>query len=163
MIILSIVSFYLEQLLILIFDDNHILIPLFSLVSMILSYQLLKKKSNLLFVGLVFGLIYDIALTQTLFLNTLIFLLMSFIIIFYNKIASYNMINTIIITIISIILYRVLTYIPYIVLYDKTIDIIDLFRSIYSSLIINILYVIILQLILKKKISKIKNTSIYSY
>ncbi len=163
MILLNIISFYLEQSINLLFDNNHLFIPLFLLVSLIMSYHLLKKKENIIFVALVFGLLYDIVLTQTLFLNTLIYLILSIIILIYNKYVTYNMINTIIITILSIILYRLLTYITYVVLYDRNIIIMEFIRSIYSSLIINIIYVVILQILLKKKIQKIKKTSIYSY
>jgi len=163
MILLNIISFYLEQSMMLLFGDNHLFVPLFSIVSLIMSYHLLRKKESIIIVGLILGLVYDISLTQTLFLNTLIFLLLSIIVLLYYKYVTYNMINTIVITILSIIVYRLLSYITYIVLFDRNISFIDLLTSIYRSLIINIVYVITLQILLKKKILKLKNVSIYSY
>ena len=163
MFIVNIISFLLEQLILVTFDKNSLLIPLFSLISLLFTYQLLKNKKNLLYVGLVMGFIYDIALTQTLFLNTLLFALISIIIIHYYNLMSTKLIYTIILALICIITYRTITYIAYIIFNIESFDIFELLKGIYSSLIINIVYIVIMQLILNKKIKRRNRDTEYTY
>lgn len=163
MFVVNIISFLLEQLILVAFDKNSIFIPLFSLISLIITYQLLKNKKNLIYVGLVMGLLYDIALTQTLFLNTLLFMLVSLIIIYYYSITSTKLIYTIILTIISIVVYRTITYIVYILFTIEPFNFFELLKGIYSSLIINIIYIVIIQLIFNKKIKRRKKDTEYTY
>ena len=159
MIIFSIISIFLEGIVNLFLSQNSLLFPLFNILSLIIIYLNIEKKGQIYNYALIQGLICDIAFTQTLFMNTLLFLLISLIISKYYKYVPYHIISTLTLSIIVITLYRTITYFLYVIFNEVNFNFLELFKSIYSSLILNITYLVISYFIFKK----FKKKTIYGY
>lgn len=115
---------------------------LFTLLIIIFIY---KNKNSYLYV-LVFGFLFDIVYTDTLFLNTIIFY---FCLLITNKIfkyLKYNFINVVFVSILLIIIYRTLIYLELCVIEYIEFDYIVLLNSYLYSLL-NVIFVIIIYLI----------------
>ena len=151
MIIILIISLLLECAISSIISLNSIFNPLFLIISLVLLYPYLKKESTkYLIVCSVCGFIYDTIFYNSIFLNTISFFLLGLMIILLNKYLSKNILNAIIISIISIIFYRLISYSMVCMIGYTNFNILTLFKSIYTSLIINIIYGIILYNVLKR-------------
>lgn len=151
MIIILIISLLLECAISNIISLNSIFNPLFLIISLSLLYPYLKKDSTkYLIICSISGLIYDIAFYNSVFLNTICFFILGLVVIQFNKYLSKNILNTIIIIITSIILYRLISYSMVCIIGYTNFNINSLFKSIYTSLIINIIYGIILYNVLKR-------------
>lgn len=140
-----IVSFLLDAIL-----SNYLsspLIPLFTLTMFVIIYNHQKYYQIII----ITGLLYDIAHTNTLFINMVLFLFIAYTIKMLYKFLNDRLINDIIILIISITIYRTLYYLILIISNLYKFDINILFKSIYSSLIINIIYLILVKTLIKKK------------
>ena len=127
---------------------NNMLIPLLSVMSLIIIYPYFKKDDiKYLEYIFIYGLIYDLVYTDTLILNAIIFTFIGLIIIGINIIISNNYLNIAIISFLVIISYRIMTY--FILVFTRYLEfnINDLLRSITSSLLLNIIYVILMFLI----------------
>lgn len=141
-IIILLLSFYLEGAISSI--TTNFLIPLFTLISLIIIYPYLYNlKKDYYIICFIMGLLYDIAYTDTLFLNAIIFLFIGFIILKINIFFTNNIFNTILMSIIIISIYRIITYVFLGFINYINLDITDLIYSIKDSLIINIIYCII--------------------
>ena len=92
--IIMLISLALESIINLNISFTSYLVPLFSLLSLILIYKFLKynKKEYFIF-AIVSGFIYDLVFTNFYVLNSVLFLLNSFIIYFYFKKMKYNLFN----------------------------------------------------------------------
>ena len=149
-----IISFILDNFISNFINHSSLFYSLFTLLSLILIYPKHTKKLNKYYLtSFLLGLIYDIAVTDTLFLNAFIFLLLSYIINYIFRKIPYNYLSVLIISIISIIYYRVITYIVLLLLNYLNFNLLTLLKSIYNSLILNIIYITILynkKLIFKK-------------
>ena len=129
--------------------DKYISNSLFTLLSLLLTYNKRNRK-RLIIISIILGLLYDIIYTNTLFINTIIFLLSIYLIeIIYKK---NNYINTIISSLIIIIYYRLTQYIIMNIIYKYSIFI--LLKNIIISILINMIYVNLVFLL--KKIHKSK-------
>lgn len=153
--IILVVSFLLDGIISFLLNKNIILNPLFSLCSLVIifRYQTRQNKTKYFLLAFLLGLFYDIVYTNTLFLNAGIFLIISLIIVKFYKIFSYNLLNSIIMTLVVIIIYRSLNFIVISSVGLIDFDLSNLFKSIYSSLILNIIYISLY--FLKKKKYKI--------
>ena len=148
--IILIISFILELLFTNIIPLNSILIPMFTLVSLVLLYPLFKNKNNYLITCLIVGLLYDIY-CSSLFINTLTFSLCGYLISIIFHFITDNIQSNILISIILIILFRTISY-TLLIINDYTMFNINiLLKGIYSSLIINLIYAFILNIIIKIK------------
>lgn len=78
--------------------------PVFTLLSLIF----LKKNKYLIVI--IIGLLYDITYTDTLFLNTIIFYSLLFFIQYYYSKLKNNFLNTFVLGIILIVIYRLSIY-----------------------------------------------------
>lgn len=137
-------SFYLEGILSRLVDISF-LIPLTTLLSLILIYPYLyDSKRNYYIICFITGLIYDIVYTNTLFLNSFIFLLIGYLISLLNIIITNNSLNVIIISLIIITIYRITTYLILVFVDYLNFNILDLFNSIIYSIILNIIYISIM-------------------
>ena len=149
-----IISFVLDNFISNFINHNSLFYPLFTLLSLIIIYPKFTKKLNKYYlISFLLGLTYDIAVTDTLFLNAFIFLLLSYIINYIFKTIPYNYFSVLIISIVSIIYYRLITYLVLLLLNYLNFNIVVLLKSIYNSLILNIIYITILynkKLIFKK-------------
>lgn len=133
---------------------SSILIPLFTLLSLIIIKPYYKINKNYLILSFILGILYDIAYTDLLYINAILFLLIGYFIIFITKRLKDNIFNVTIISILTIIYYRTLSYLTYIISTKDIFNINILFKSIYSSIIINIIYIIICYIITSKKSKK---------
>jgi len=157
-----IISFFLDSILTSFIPIDSILLPLFSLISLIIIHPYFHKEENsYLIFSFLLGLLYDIVYTDTIFLNAFIFLLLAFIIKLINDYISNNMFNVSIMSLLLVIIYRTITYFVLVIINYLTYDFHDLLVCIYSSLILNVFYAILLYLITdfvskKYKIDKIE-------
>ena len=162
MILICLISFLLDGVFSLVVNDNSLFLSLFSLMCLIVIYPYMKCNNHIFYYSIVIGLFFDIAYTQTLFLNTVIFFLMAILIYYYFKYLPYNIINIILLSLVTIILFRLVTYVFFVIFEDNIFNMRLLFRSIYTSIISNIVYVLFMnylcKIILKKNasINKVK-------
>ena len=137
-IFISLVSFFLDGVLSKYISPNSIFLPLFTIVSLVLIYPYFNNNNNRYFKYIaILGLLYDIAYMNMAFYNFFIFI---------KYLLSHRLYINIIITIILIIVYRFINFV-FANITIKHVSWYDLFKSIYSSLILNIIYCIIIYLI----------------
>lgn len=150
--IILIISFLLENSYSLIFhNQNSLFLSCFSLITIFAVYKLFKGNDKKYFIScFIYGFIYDVVFTGTFFVNALLFLFFSFFISKISKIFQMNLFNIIIVTLCLIILYRLGSYFIFISTFHKPFNYILLFKSFYSSIIINIVYILILNVITSK-------------
>ncbi len=161
--ILIIISFILDSVISNVVSINSYFLPLFTLVSFSLVYPK-YKKNNIKFLMLVFifGLLYDICFSSSLYINTLSFLAVASIIIVLYHYINMNIFSFTLINVLVIALYRIISYIIYILVSYKIFNAQILLISIVQSIILNILYGIIVYLIYNYIVKKI-NRSTYKY
>ncbi len=140
--LILVISFLLDNLISFFLNTNLLFNPLLSLVSLIIIFRYYHRKdeNKYLITSFVLGLVYDIVCTDTVFLNAGIYLLLSLFIIKFYKIFSYNLLNSAILLIIVIIIYRSITFLVLSNFNFISFNLYHLLQSIYSSLILNLLY-----------------------
>lgn len=144
--LIVIISFLLDGIISNFIPVNGIFYPLFSLVSIIVIYPYVIKEDYFKY-SFFIGLSYDLIYTNTVIFNACLFLILSFLISKIYILINDSKIGLILITVISIILYRSISYFVIFLTGNTTFEFNILFKSIYSSLIINVIYVIILSTI----------------
>ena len=153
-------SFLLEAIFTNIVSTNSLFIPLFTITSFVLIYPYFKKKKqNYIIICLILGLFYDIAFADSIFVNTISFSLIGSLVILCYNYVKYNIYTSNIINIIIIISYRIISYLILLSINYITFNNKIFFRGIYSSLLINIIYGILLYIIIEL-LSKILNKKI---
>ena len=157
-----IISFFLESICSnFISINNSLFIPLFSIISLVIIYPYFNNDDFkfLQFCGLL-GLFYDLIFTNTFIFNMVIFISIGIIIKLVNFFISNNALNIILISSITIIAYRIITYFVLCIIGYLNFSIQIVYKSIYSSLLLNIIYAFLIYLITdyfsrKYKIQKI--------
>lgn len=142
-------SFILDGLII----NNSFFYPLFTLVSLVIIFPTFNKKNyNYYITCFVIGLLYDIVYTNTFLLNGIIYLILGLLINLIYKKININTLTIIFEIIFLISIYRILTFIILNIL-GYNFNIYSLLESIYSSIILNIIYTFLSYnvLILNKK------------
>lgn len=134
--------------------SSNIFIPLFTLSSIVIVFPYYNKEKEYFKMCLLFGFLYDIVFTNTLFINSVLFLMIGFVTKMLNYYLSNNVFNNTIILIINVILYRLFMYLILILGNVFNFDFMFLFKSIYSSFFINIIYSLIIYFIIKKFVVK---------
>ena len=147
--IVIVLSFFLEIVFSNIVSLSSLFIPLFLIVSLVLMYPYFKSKMYFIIVCAICGLIYDLGFVNTAFINTLCFTFVGLMIMFLHSYINYNLVSTNIVNVIIIIFYRVISYLLLCLTAYTSFHITTLLRGIYTSLIINIIYGIILYLLLE--------------
>ena len=143
-------SFLFEAIFTNLVGSNSIFIPLFTLTSIVLIYPYFKKKNfNYILVSLILGIFYDICFSDSIFVNTICFGIIGGLNILIYNYVNYNIYTSNIINIIIIITYRIISYIILLSINFITFNSIVFFKGIYSSLLINIAYGIILYFIIE--------------
>lgn len=143
-ILILVFSFFFEGTFSLLVPTDSLLIPLFTLVSLILIYPYFNKKNNNYYkYCFITGLIYDLTYTDTIIFNAFLFTLIGFIIVKLSNLLAHNYVNDIIMTIIVIAVYRIITYIFLLITGNVNFQINDLFSNFYQSLISNIIFVLV--------------------
>lgn len=146
--IVIVLSFFLEIMFSNIVTFSSLFIPLFLIVSLVLMYPYFKSKLYFIIVCAICGLIYDLGFLNTAFINTLCFTATGLMIMLIHSYMNYNLVSTNIVNIIIIVFYRIISYLLLCLTAYTNFHITTLFRGIYSSLIINIIYGITVYLLL---------------
>ena len=147
--VILIFSFLFEATITNILPLNSIFTPLFLLVSLTLLYPYFKnKKISFIIVCVICGLIYDITLTNSCFINTLSFGICGGLIVLIYNYVNYNIYSSNIINLIIIIAYRIITYLLLCIVDFIIFDEMLLLESISNSLISNIIYGIFIYLLM---------------
>ena len=155
--IILILSFLLDGILFSLFSFNTPISPLFSLLSILIIYPYCdtNKKSYFICPALL-GVLYDIAYSNSLFLNTLLFLGFSYLIIKIFQSFTINIINVLIVGLIGIVLYRFSVSLFMHIIGVTSFDTVILFASVYRSIIVNVIYIMIFYSITTLVASKLK-------
>lgn len=156
MILIIILSFILENIISIFLNQNSFFFPLFSLLSLIIIFYYNLKQHNYFILSAFVGLLYDIIFTDTLFLNCGIFLLFSLGVYLIFKRINYNVFNTVLVSLLFICLYRIITYLIFLLSFNISFNIFTLLKGIYSSIFLNIVYIILLYFIRNKSINSSK-------
>lgn len=158
-IIFTLISFILEYIFNYFFH-NSIFMPLIILTTVI-SSQIYFKKSNPKYYLYCFivGFLYDLIYTGNYFLSAGLFLLIGVLVSFINSNLSNNIFICIISLIVYILIYRCLSFFLFFLNGYGTFKL--LFKVMYSSLILNIVYGIFLYYIFKFILKRFKVKGIY--
>lgn len=141
-VIVLIISFLLDGIVLSLTPVDSYVLPLFSLLSLVVLYPYYSHNKRKMYASAItMGILYDIVYTNTLFLNTLLFLFLIYLVNRVYKVLTNNFINTFLIATITIILYRVINYLFFIVLGLISWNIGDIVECISHSLIINYVYI----------------------
>ncbi len=152
-----IISFILDSLISNFIPLNSILMPLFTIMSLIIIYPYFNNnKSKYLLACFTTGMLYDLIYTNTIIIHAFLFLVIGFIIIRLNLVLSNNWLNVAIMAIIIIIIYRIIAYGLLLITANITFNFFTLFKSIYSSLLLNFIYVVLAFIITDKVATKLK-------
>lgn len=159
MILIIIMSFFLEGIFSNIININSIILPLFTITSLVITYPYFNKDKKYLFIiiSFIIGIVYDIAYTNSLFINTFTFLICSLIIILINKYIKYNFISNMLTNILVLVLFKFISYILLFIFRFINFNNNILLKGIYSSLILNITYGIFLYYVCFKVNKKLKS------
>lgn|SRR5574344_935433 len=147
-IVIMIISFLLDGIISNIVGMNSILLPLTLLTSFIIIYPYFCKDNKKYLIYLIIaGVFYDLAYGDIYLLNVIIFPIMGLFISFLYDNLSTNTFTFILKLLLVVSIYRLVTYIVYLVFSVSHFNILLLFTSIYRSLLLNIIYGLILYLI----------------
>jgi len=162
-IIIMVISFILDSMVSILVSPNGLFLPLFSIVSLAIIHPYFKGNNKLRFFeySAVFGLFYDIVYTDTIFMNFFVFLIVALVIHFISYLFSNNGYTNILLVVVAIIIYRFISYILLVISQLIDFSFMLLLESIYSSLILNVIYGSLLYFFVsiyarKHKIIKIK-------
>ena len=137
-----ILSFLLDGIIFSLFSFTDPISPLFTMLSLLIIYPYSDTTKKVYYVcPLVLGILYDIAYGNSLFLNTLIFLGYSYLLVKIFKIFTINFINVLIISNLSIVLYRTIICLFMHIIGIMEFNIGVLMDSITHSIISNFVYI----------------------
>ena len=152
--IVSFISLILDGI-ISIYTNNTLFVPLFTLTSLIILYKKCEKREDIYyFIVIIVSLIYDFLYTDIFLINTVTLLIICFIIKILNIYLSHKLTSNLVKLLFIIVCYRVITYLILIIINYIDFKFIVLFKSIYTSIILNVIYMIIITIIDKKISSK---------
>ena len=157
MILIIILSFILEGIFTNLFSFNSLFLPLFSITSLVITYSYFnkEKKYSFILISIIIGILYDISYTDSLFINTFTFTICCLLIVLIDNYISNGFINKMCINIIIIIMFKVISYLLLFVFGFIKFNQNILIKGIYSSLILNIIYGVILYFICDKISNKL--------
>ncbi len=148
-----IISFFLDNICSNFITLNSLFYPLFSILSLVLVYPYFNKNtSDYLIIAFTLGLSYDLVYTDTIFVNAFIFLILAYILRKVFSKITYNYLSVLLVSIITIIYYRAVTYVVLIIIDYLDFNILSFLKSVYSSIFINIIYLSIFYVILNKRL-----------
>lgn len=144
--IIVILSFILDGIFSNIFPINSVFYPLFTLISFIIVYPYYSDNSNYYKFSILIGSLYDIIYTDTFIFYGLIFFIVAVIISKMSGWFADNYLSLTIITLTSIITFKTVSYLLMVVTGNIPFNFQILLKGIYSSIIVNIIYAIILNI-----------------
>ena len=142
--IIVILSFLLDGVFSNIFPINSVFYPLFTLVSFVVVYPYYSNNSDYFKYSVFIGVLYDLVYTDTFIFYGLLFLIVSFIISKLSVWFADNYFSLLIITLVSIVVFKITAYILMVLAGSMPFSFKILFAGIYNSLIVNIIYAILL-------------------
>ncbi len=157
--IILIISFLLDSIVSNFISFDSLFQPLFTLMALIIIFPYFishKGNQNYLLTCFITGICYDLIYTDTLVIHGFLFLLIGYIIMKLNLVLASNCLNDIIIGVIIIIFYRLIMYALLLITANISFDIFAIIKGIYSSLILNIIYIFLVFLITDKISDKMK-------
>lgn len=158
MIFLVILSFLLDAIFFSVFEQNTILCPLCSMLSLLIIYPAFLKKVDRFFIICgVLGIFYDICYANTLFLHFFLFLGMGELINLLFQKLSVSILNTYWVGIVMIVLYRIVHSLFFVFLGFSSWNVALLTQSILFSIILNSIYLLVFYFTAKKIRIKLKN------
>ena len=126
---------------------NSFLTPLFAFTSLVILYPYFKNKNlNYIITCALFGLIYDICFTDSIFINTICFSICGIISILCYNYFKYNIYSSNILNIFNLIIYRIMSYLLLIIVSYLKFNSLILFQGIYNSIVVNIIYGVLIYL-----------------
>lgn len=135
---------------------------LFVLTSLIIICPYFSSKSAIFYkICLFSGFLYDIIMNNTLFLNSIVFATLGFLIYHIYQMISNHIITSVVITIVIIILYRLVSFILLLFIGYLKWDILKLIHSITSSFLLNVIYAILIYYIVRYIAKKLKIIKFY--
>ncbi len=164
-IVIIIISILLDGILtnILPYTVNNLSIftPMFTILIPIIIYPFyLKEEKKYLITLIITGIIYDIFYTNLLFYNAIVLFLFGLIIIKLYKNIGYNYIKVLVYSILGIVLYELFNTIIILIFNLVPITPYRVLYKISHSLLLNIIYISIIYLIIKKLPKKYKKRRI---
>ncbi|MDD2391689.1 MAG: rod shape-determining protein MreD [Bacilli bacterium] len=152
-VVYLILSFYLEGIISTTTNmSTNFFNPLFTISALVLIYRFFEKREkNYFLLAFIIGLLYGIYYTDTFILNMVIFFLSAIFIKFINIYLAHNLLSDIVKVILTIIFYRISTFLILFIIGYLNFDYNLLFKSIYSSLLLNIIFILISYLYFRKK------------
>lgn len=144
--IIVVLSFLLDGVFSNIFPINSVFYPLFTLVSLIIVYPYYSNNSDYFKYSALIGALYDLIYTDTFIFYALLFLIIAYIISKMSGWFADNYLSLLIITLVSIITFKILSYILMVATGNLPLDLGTLLKGIYSCLIVNIVYAILLSM-----------------
>ena len=139
-----IISFVLDSIVSNFISINTLFAPLFTLMSLIIVYPYFNyNHKHFIITAFITGMAYDLIYTNTIIIHGLLFIAIAFLIIKLNVVFSNNYLNVVIMAIISIIVYRLISYGLLLITNNISFNWIVLLKSIYQSLLINIIYILL--------------------
>lgn len=154
--ILALISFIGDGIVSLLINQDSLFVPLLAIMSLIVIYPRIKNKPSIVLMGGILGLLYDIVYTQTPFLNTILFICLALVVLIFYKYVPINIVNSYVLAILLISLFRISSYLILVLFLELSFNWDVLFKSIYSSLIINIIYLTVVPFILNKIVGRKK-------
>lgn len=143
--LILIISFLLDGVISNYLPVNGIFASLFTLVSLIIVYPYFSgDKRSYYKYAFILGLAYDLIYTDTMIFYAFLFLLLAFIITKFMLVLNDNYLNIVIITIVSIVIFRSITYVLMVITGNVSFNYHLWFKGIYSSILVNIIYALIL-------------------
>ena len=146
--VVIILSFILDSIVSNLISLNSLFMPLLTLMSLIIIYPYFNGNiKKFLITCFITGIFYDLIYTDTIIIHGFLFVIVGFIISKLNLIFSNNYLNVMIMAIICIIVYRVIAYGLLLITANTSFSIMLLLKSIYHSLILNLIYVSLVYII----------------
>ena len=149
-------SFFLEGALSNIFYSNTLFLNLFTILSLYIIYPFFKEnKKNYYILATVLGFLYDITYMKAFGINLFLFPIFSILISMICDNFEESFFSNIVTCILIVTVYRFITYLIFIIFNYELFSFAKLLMSIYSSIILNIIYVVFFYFLLQKKKSKL--------
>lgn len=128
-----------------------VFLPLLTITSLVIIFPYFNKNHHrfLKYIAIM-GILYDICYANTLLYNFFIFLIIGYLIMVIDYIFSNSLYITIVANIVCIIFYRVINMLFLIIFHGLSFSFPELLKSIYSSLLLNIIFCILGYILTKK-------------
>ena len=144
------ISFILEGIVSNLVPTSSLFIPLFSIVSLLVTYPLFNEnKIKYLIYSGTLGLLYDLVYTSTPFINTFTFVITALIITFICKFITLNKLNLVLIILFILLFNQTINYLLLCLFRYRIFNNATLLEGLYSSLILNVVYSYILYVVIE--------------